>query len=65
MGDDCFPNLNPAHIHFRGIPGDITFAQFATIGKSNDTGKWINFGDDEPFVLLHFSGGIVEIIPNA
>ena len=57
--------MYPPHIHFGYVSGYITFAQFITVRKGHNAGKWIDFRDDKPFVLLHFTGDIIKIVSYA
>ena len=65
MGEDCFPNLNAAHILFGHIAHHITgFDDFA-VGKGHGATQRVNFGDGVSLVLLHFLRNKVEVITNA
>ena len=65
VGEDCFPNLNAAHILFGHIAHHITgFDDFA-VGKGHGATQRVNFGDGVALVLLHFLRNEVKVITNA
>ena len=62
MGNDRLTDLHPAHIHFRYITSYITLAQLVAVCKGDNSGKGVNFRDHKTFILLHFTGDIIQII---
>ena len=65
MRNNRLTDLYPPHIHFRYITGYIALAQLVAVCKGYNSGKRVNFRDNEPFILLHFTGDIIKIVSYA